>query len=509
MGGSVVADLFRKSRLSRGEAEHTALVFGATRLTYAELDDLSGRLAAGLVVSGLHKGDRIAILSHNRAEYVVAFLGAVKAGAIVVPVNYLLRGPEIGYHLDDSGATWTFVEDRFLDVLRPLAAERPGHRVVAIDGTPNPGELALDDLLATDPDAATLPPVDGDDIALLQYTSGTTGRPKGAVHTQAGIVLNAVSQVMDMSIDADDVYLGIPALCWAAGLHTGLFAWIQRGATIVLNPSSGFDPDALCTLIEAERVTAMTIVPAVLRRVLDSGAVDRHDVSTLRYLIVGGEPVSVELLDRLDKAVPGAQVVQAYGQSEFPTVMSTLDPRYGRSKAGSTGKATGLAELRVVDDTGIDVPVGQDGEIICRSPATMQGYWNKPEETSRAIVDGWLRTGDRGRVDDEGFLYISGRSKDMIISGGLNVYPAEIEQILADHPAVAEVAVTGVADDRLGEIGCAHIVFAPGRSATEAELTAYCSDQLAGYKVPRLWLFRDEALPRTASGKVQKFRLDS
>ncbi|HTK61479.1 MAG TPA: AMP-binding protein [Pseudonocardia sp.] len=507
MPGPVIADLFHKSRLSRGEPGRTALVDRDVRLSYAELDERSDRLAAGLLAHGLAVGDRVAILSHNRVDYVVTFLALAKAGAISVPVNYLLRGPEIRYHLEDSGATWTFVERQFLNVLRPLVADLPGHRVVVFDGATEDGELGFEELLAKGASGAVLPEVEPSAVALLQYTSGTTGRPKGATHTQAGVVLNSVSQVMDMPIRHDDVYLCMPALCWAAGLHSGLLAWMQRGATVVLHPSGGFDPDAACALVEAERVTAMIMVPAVLRVVLDSGALQRHDVGSLRFLLVGGEPVPVESLDRLERALPSVEVVQAYGQSEFPTIMATLDPRYGRTRAGSTGKALGLTELRVIDEAGADVAAGVHGDIICRSPATMRGYWNKPDETAASIVDGWLRTGDRGWVDDDGFLYIAGRSKDMIISGGLNVYPAEIERVLGEHPGVKECAATGVQDERLGEVGCAWVVLHEGTSVTEDELTALCREHLAGYKVPRHWVVCDEPLPRTASGKVQKFLL--
>jgi acyl-CoA synthetase (AMP-forming)/AMP-acid ligase II len=509
MRGPVIADLVRKSRLSRGQAEGTALVYRDTRLSYVEVDEHSNRLAAGLLASGLARGDRVAILAHNRAEYLLAFLAIAKAGAVAVPLNYLLRGPEIAYHLDDSGASWTFVEQRFLETLRPLAARRSGHQIVVFDGAGGAGELGFEELVAKGAAATALPEVKPDDVALLQYTSGTTGRPKGATHTQAGVVLNAVSQVMDMPLRHDDIYLCTPALCWAAGLHSGLLAWMQRGATIVLYPSGGFDPDALCATIEAERITATVMVPAVLRAVLDSGALNRHDVSSLRMLLVGAEPVPVQLLDRLHQALGGVEVVQGYGQSEFPTIMATLDPRYARSKTGSTGKAVGLTELRVVDESGNDVEPGVHGEILCRSAATMRGYWNKPEETEASIVDGWLRTGDRGWVDEDGFLYIAGRSKDLIISGGLNVYPAEIERVLAEHPAVAECAVIAMADPKLGEVGCAFVVLAPGAAAGEEELRELCREQLAGYKVPRRWVLRDEPLPRTPSGKVRKFLLQT
>ncbi|HEX4107554.1 MAG TPA: AMP-binding protein [Solirubrobacteraceae bacterium] len=504
MPGPTVGDLIRKRRLARGDAHKTAIAFGEERLTYGELDERTDHIAHGLVAAGFTKGERAAILAHNCIEYLEAFFAVAKAGGVNVPINYLLRANEVAYHLDDSGATWTFVQDRFLELMHPIAAERAGHRLVVF-GAAGDGEIAFADL--RDGAEGELPQVVPDDIALLQYTSGTTGRPKGATHTQRGIVLNAAMQALDIPLREDDVYLAIPALCWAAGLHSIFSPELFRGASIVLHPSSGFDPDNVCALVARERVTTIVMVPVVLRAVLDSGAFERHDVSSLRLIIVGAEPVPVELLDRLDQALPGVQVVQGYGQSEFPTIMATLDPRYAREKAGSTGKALSLSELRVVDDEGLDVPAGEHGEILCRAACTMLGYWNKPEETATAFLGDWLRTGDRGWLDEDGFLYIAGRSKDMIISGGLNVYPAEIERVLAEHPAVAECAVVGTEDARLGEVGRAFVVTREQATVSEAELEAYCREQLAGYKVPRHWVLRTEPLPRTASGKAQKFNL--
>lgn len=497
MPGPVVADLIRKRPLSRGSADRTAFAFGSDRLTFAELDERTDRLAEGLVAAGFVKGDRAAILAHNCLEYVEVFFAVAKAGGINVPINYLLRANEIAYHLDDAGATWTFLQSGFVELMQPLADERDGHRLVVMDG-------GLDDLRKG---GGELPEVTADDVVLLQYTSGTTGRSKGATHTQRNVALNATMQALDIPMTEDDIYLGIPALCWAAGLHSCTLAHTLTGASVVLHPSTGFDPDKLCELVERERITSMILVPVILRAILDAGAFGRHDVSSLRMLLVGAEPVPVELLDRLAEAVPDAEVIQGYGQSEFPAIMATLDPQYARTKTGSTGKALTLGELRVVDEEGNDCAPGDHGEILSRSVCNTIGYWNKPEETEKAFRDGWLVTGDRGWMDEDGFLYIGGRSKEMIISGGLNVYPAEIERVLAEHPAVAECAVIGTEDEKLGEVGKAVVVLREGQTVTEEELTALCKEELAGYKVPRHWVLRDEPLPRTASGKAQKFKL--
>jgi acyl-CoA synthetase (AMP-forming)/AMP-acid ligase II len=298
-----------------------------------------------------------------------------------------------------------------------------------------------------------------------------------------------------------------PALCWAAGINNIVLALWSIGGRVVLRPSRGFDADELCGVIAEEGATIMIGVASVLRMLVDSGDLRRHDLSRLRLIAVGGEPVAPSLLAGAREQLPQTEIAQVYGQTEFPTLMAFLGGERALEKPASTGLATSGCKLKVVGEDGAELPAGEHGEIICRSPATMKGYWMKPEQTADTIVDGWLRTGDRGYCDEEGYLYIAGRSKEMYISGGLNVYPAEAEVVLGEHPEVAEVAVKGVPDERFGEAGCAFVV-PVGEAIVVEALEAYCRERLATYKVPRHWVMLSEPLPRTASGKPQKHRLE-
>lgn len=509
MAGFTIASVIRKNALSRGDGSRRAVVLEGTSLTYDALDESTDRLAAGMSAAGVGKGDRVAVFAHNRIEFVELFFALAKLGAILVPVNYLYRAAEVSFVVEDSGATWLVVDPGRLDVARKVLDHHPGLQLVVCGSAELSGvsERSFDTL--RDDAAFTPNEVIADDVFLLQYTSGTTGRPKAAVHTHATVMNNALSQLVDMDIRADDVYLNLPALCWAAGFHSLTFATWWRGGTVVLHPSGSLDLDEVGEAIARERVTTVILVPAVLRSALESGVLERHDVSSVRMVVAGGEPCPVPLLERLQQVAPNIDLLQAYGMSEFPTVMCILDPQFARSKVGSTGKPTSLTELRVVGPDGQSLPPGEDGEIIARSLATMREYWNNPGETGKSIVDQWLRTGDRGWVDEDGFLFISGRTKQMIISGGLNVYPAEIERELGTHPAIEEVAVVGMPDERLGEVGCAHVFLRRGAQVEERELVAFCRERLAGFKVPRAWVFHESPLPRTASNKLARSELQN
>jgi len=509
MSGYTVAALLRKNR-SAGltNPDRTAVIFGDRRVSYDELDERSSRLASVLHRSGFERGDRLAVLAYNRVEYLEVFFAVAKLGGVIVPVNYLFKPAEVKHLLDDSGARWMVVEAPLWESVRPVRGTTKGEvAYISLGGeAPEPDTSSYEEmLLSGSPDGVDVEVSDAD-VFLLQYTSGTTGFPKGATHTHATVLWNSLHQVADFAMTRQDVYLCIPALCWAARLHDFTLATLWIGGTVVLRPSRGFDPEEVFASIEEHRVTMTLFVPSVLRMVLGH-ELEKHDLSSLRLVLSGGEPVPVPALEEFSRRLPTCDLLQGYGMSEFPTLMTYLDRDYGVSKRGSAGRATRITELRVIDDQGKDVPSGEHGEIVVRSPATMIGYWERPDATAEALAGGWFHTGDRGYVDDEGFLFIAGRQKDMIISGGLNVYPAEIERVIEAHPAVKEVAVVGVPDDRYGEVGEAHVVVAEGAAVTEAELEALARAELANYKVPRRWQLRAEPLPRTASGKLQKFEL--
>lgn len=499
MGGYSLASVLRKRLTGRAGPERPAVTFQSRTLTYAELDGRSDRLAAGLAAAGLEKGDRVGVLMHNRLEWFELLFAIGKLGGVIVPLNYMLKAPELRFILNDCDAAWLVAEDRFADVLPRLSDASGRRRTVVV-------EDAYEELMAS-----AGPPVDVDvraeDLLLLQYTSGTTGFPKGAMHTHSTVLWNSYHQIPDFGVSRDDVYFVIPALCWAAGLHDLALATLWAGGRVVLSPSTGFSPTLFCETVARERVTTALLVPAVLKRLLVSGELARHDLSSLRLLMSGGEPVPVPAIEELHRVLPACPLVQVYGMSEFPTLMLLLDVEDAMTRLGSAGKACSIAEIRVVDETGRDVAPGEPGEILCHSPACLIGYYGDEDASTQTLRGGWLHTGDLARVDDDGYVLIVGRAKDMIISGGLNVYPAEVERAIIEHPAVAEAAVIGVPDDEWGEVGRAVVVLEDGKDLDEAELKAALKQQLANFKLPKQFEIRREPLPRTTSGKVQKFLL--
>lgn len=507
MAGYTIGNLITKNVLSRGSADATAVVFEDRRLTYGQLDERVDRLASGLARQGFAKGDHVVVLSKNRIEWVEAFFAVARLGGVLAPLNYLFKAEEISYAITDSDATWAIVEHDLMGGVRPIRGRHPGLRIVVVGGE-EPDALEYEQVVAGGSSEGVSTVVDLNDLFLLQYTSGTTGYPKAAMHTHATVLLNTVTQPYDLGMQRDDVYLSVPALCWAAGFHDYTLALWWLGGTVVLNPSRALDPDALCGLIERERATIIVLVPSVQRLLVGSGALDRHDLSSLRMTMTGAEPVPIEMLRLLGEKIPGCAHLQGYGQSEFPIFTSVLLSEEAESKSGSAGKATSLCELRVVDEDGRDVPTGTEGAIVSRSPATMTGYYKRDDVTAETLVDGWLQSGDRGYVDEDGFLFIAGRQKDMLITGGLNVYPAEVERLIAEHDGVAEVAIVGIPHERLGEVGQAIVVLRDADRPVDFErLEADLRERVASFKVPRAWVVRDEPLPRTASGKIRKYLL--
>ena len=509
MSGYTVASLLRKNR-SAGltRSDRTAVIFGDRTITYDDLDRRSSQLASALAGAGFVAGDRVAVLLYNRPEYLEIFFAVAKLGGVIVPVNYLFKPAEVRHLLEDSGARWMFVEAALWDAVRPVRPHTSGPvTYISLDGG-EPDSLDYEVLVGSGSPAGVDIAVDSADLFLLQYTSGTTGFPKGAAHTHATVLWNSIHQIADFTLSRHDVYLCLPALCWAAGLHDFTLATLWAGGAVVLHPSRGLEPAEVMRTIERAGVTLTLFVPSVLRIVLTHQLED-HDLSSLRMVLSGGEPVPVPVIEEFQRRLPTCDLIQGYGMSEFPTIMTFLDSEHAVSKRGSAGRATRITELRIVDDRGHDARPGDHGEIVVRSLATMTGYYGRDEATEAVLAGGWLHTGDRGYVDEDGFVYIAGRSKDMIISGGLNVYPAEIERVIEGHPAVAEVAVVAIPDDRYGEVGEAHVVLREGTTVSETELEAHARGELANYKVPRRWVIRTEALPRTASGKLQKFQLSA
>lgn len=500
-----VADIPANAFQNRDDgSERIALRFLDETLTYAELNVQLDALAQGLVRAGMSKGDRVAIHLHNRLEFVVIFFAVARVGAVAVPINYLLSPAEIAYQFNDAGVSWAFTAANMKTGLPEPSQVEQEVRIVELDGDGTDGAISYSSLIEASTDRVAYADISGEDPVLLQYTSGTTGFPKGATHTHNTVLWNTLHQVPDCALTEDEVYLSLPALCWAAGLHDFTLSVLWVGGTVVVHPSRGLDVTEVLRSLEKNRVTLVLVVPSVLQQMVESPEIDRRDLSFLRSVYTGSAPVPVEVLERAAQHLPEARMLQAYGMSEFPTLMTVLAPEFAMEKLGSAGRPTLCTMLRVVDAQGHDCGQGEPGEIVIKSPATMVGYFGRESANAEAFRDGWFHTGDLGHLDPDGFLYIAGRQKDMIISGGLNVYPAEVELALASHPGIAECAVVGTADPQRGEVGVAFVVARPGSELDPDELTTYARNKLAHYKVPRYWNVLSEQLPRTASGKVAK-----
>ncbi|QYU70977.1 fatty acid--CoA ligase [Leptolyngbya sp. 15MV] len=498
-----VCDVLRAHARERPEA--AAFTFGAEELTFRQLDQGSNRAAQGLAALGVGKGDRVAYLGKNHPLYFEALLGAAKLGAVMVPVNWRLAPPEVAYILADSTAKVVFVGAGF-------GAMVTGAPTIGIDA---PGEAELDyrtwrdDHPATDPKA---PLTAGDDFLQL-YTSGTTGRPKGAVMTNGSILASrdarAGAEAMrpwQEPVEGDVTLLAMPCF-HISGTGTGL-GTIIAGSTSIVLPE--YDPTQALDLIERYGISKIFMVPAAIRILLDHPRVDEIDFSRLKFITYGASPIPLELMkEAMDRI--GCGFVQMYGMTETSGTIVALDPDdhvpEGSERMRSVGTALAGVELKIIDEAGNTLPPGEVGEIATRSAKNMRGYWNRPEATAETIDgEGWLRTGDAGYLDADGYLFIRDRVKDMIISGGENVYPAEVENALHAHPAVREAAVIGVPDDKWGEAVKACVVLKPGESLTEAEVIAHARQHIAGYKCPKSVDFIP-ALPRNPSGKVLRREL--
>lgn len=503
-----LADVLLRPPTARGrDATRTALIVGEDRITYGELTERVLRIATGLHEHGFRKGDVVAVYLKNRSEYIELVFAVAHLGGVLVPVNYMLRGNEVAYIVADSEARWLVTEPALLQ--RVESSVGPEFFVVIGDSdSPSHSSKHLDYAALVEPEVSALPTsVEGEDRLLLQYTSGTTGYPKGAIHTHATVLFNTLAQVVDFDITSSDVHIVVPSLSWAAGLHCLTLATIWRGGTVVLKPTGGFDADELGQLIEEHHVSTGMFAPSVLRILLDSRVHERHDLGSLRLVLCGSEPVLPDEMAEFQRLLPGMKLQQGYGISEFPSVALSLPATEVVEGGGATGWSSIAANVRVVRPDGEDADTEEHGEIVLRSPAASLAYHHRTSESSSAVVDGWLHTGDRGWVDAEGAVHISGRQKEMIVSGGLNIYPAEVERILATYPGVTEVAVVGEPDARYGEVGHAFVVRHEGQNVDEAALRHYAKQELAGFKVPRRWTIRTEALPRTATGKLRRSEL--
>jgi long-chain acyl-CoA synthetase len=460
-----------------------------TVLTYRELHARAASVAQWLVGEGLQPGDRVGLVIPNVPAFPVHFYGALLAGAVVVPMNPLLKQREVEYYLTDAGVRFLFVADGVGDEATKAAAEAGA---VAVSVGP------LGQQLPPATGAGTPLPRGAADTAVILYTSGTTGKPKGAELTHDNLAGNAaVSATSLFELDRGDVVMGCLPLFHVFGLTCGLNAVIVAGATLTLIPR--FDGVKALEVIARDGVTVFEGVPTMYAAMLHAPGRDEYDVSTLRTCVSGGAALPVEVLKGVESAFD-CIILEGYGLSETSPVACFNHPGTVR-KPGSIGTPVAGVELRVLDAEGHDVPRGDVGEIAIHGPNVMKGYWEKPEATAETVVDGWLRTGDLARQDEDGYFYIVDRKKDLIIRGGYNVYPREVEEVLYEHPAVAEAAVIGIAHEQLGEEIGAAVALKPGASATPEQLRAFVKDRVAAYKYPRhVWV--EDALPKGSTGKI-------
>ena len=470
---------------------------------YSQLHRMVLSVTGGLVACGVSRGDRVATLMLNRVELLAAYLALFRLGAVLVPLNTRLAEPEWRYILEDSGAVALLTEERFCPAASNLRKDLKELRQVISLGGKGEQVRSWEDLESSRPlESPPQEPGIQDDLYIL-YTSGTTGRPKGAVITHMNFLWNAINgQVSGGFSGQDVVYYGLPLFHGAA--MGGCFATLLLGGTVVLRPR--FDAMELLSLIQRERITRVPAVPPMLMALLEVPDLQNWDLSSLRVFNTGATVIPQALKQRLLERFPWVDVVDSYGLTEATSYCTTLPGKDFLRKAACVGKPHAYVEIRVVDEQGRDLPAGEVGEILVRGPNVMRGYWGRPAETAETLRGGWLHTGDLGRFDEEGYLYVVDRKKDMIISGGENVYPREVEEVLGTHPGVLEAAVIGLPDKRWGEMVVAYVVAAQGWNPSSAELDSHCRRRLAGYKCPREYFFVAD-LPRTPTGKILKMEL--
>lgn len=476
---------------ARAHGDRPALRMDEHLLTYREFLVAAQGVAAALRARGVGPGDRVGLVLPNVPSFPVVFYGAMLAGAAAVPMNPLLKAREIEYYLKDSGARLVVALDGS-QTAAVEAAQTVGIGSVAV------GAVAVGDRLTGE--SADLEPVDraDSDTAVILYTSGTTGQPKGAELTHANLATNCRTSAATLfELSPDDVVMGCLPLFHVFGLTCGLNAAVLTGACLTLIPR--FDGEKALSVIGRDAVTVFEGVPTMFSAMLHVADSDHYDVSSLRTCVSGGSAMPVEVMRNFEKAFD-AIIIEGYGLSETSPVASFNHPNAVR-KPGSIGTPVAGVEMRVVTDDGDDVAPGEIGEIAIRGENVMKGYWQRPDDTTAAIPDGWFRSGDLARQDEDGYFFIVDRKKEMIIRGGYNVYPREIEEALYEHPAVAEAACVGVPHPDLGEEVGAAVALKAGASADVDELRAFVKERIAAYKYPRLvWIV--DALPKGPTGKI-------
>ncbi|GHB73271.1 acid--CoA ligase [Streptomyces viridiviolaceus] len=487
--------------------DSAALAMGAEApMTYAELRERELRFACSLQRAGVRRGDRVGLLLRNCTDYVALYLAIGRLGAISVRLNWRLTAPELRFQLQDSESTVLIFDAEFGDTLDLIRDRIPVRTYVARPGGTGAApawSVPLDDFLGPETEG-DFPVVGMDDPLTLMYTSGTTGTPKGALLSHGNALWIGAIQSMSWKIDRRTVALTQGPLFHAGGFEVLLLPALLSHGTAVTFPSGGFSLDAMLAAARRHEATVMLVYSFMLPEFARLEHLEEALPPSLTRIVTGGDTVMPWVYDVFEERLPRVNLTQSYSLTEGGAVAVHLEHEFARGKERSVGRPQPMTEVKILDPFGDEVPTGEVGEIHLRSPGVSIGYWERPEATAETFTDGWCRTGDLGRVDTEGFLTLAGRAKDMIRSGGENVYPAEIEKILTGHPGVHDAAIVGVPDEKLFEVGCAVVVPEPGAELNGEQLRNFLAGQLAKYKIPKHFVFVDE-LPRTASGKVLKY----
>jgi fatty-acyl-CoA synthase len=497
MGINIGRFLTKRAMLSPNKE---ALICDELRLNYKQVNERSNRFANMILKMGIRKGDRVGLLALNVPEYYDMFFGLGKIGVILVPINYRLAGPEMSYILNDCTARAFVFGEEYVEIVDSFRKDLPTKDLICISKDPPSWAWSYEKLVADSSDEE--PPLAGsdDDTLTILYTSGTTGRPKGAELTHANYFWTSTTMLVTLGETGERVLVALPL--FHIGALGGVPMFVHRGSTAILLRS--FDANRFLELVPQEKVTGMGVVPQILMFLKLIPNFSKDMFSTVQIILVYAAPVPVSLIKEYAEA--GIEVRQLYGLTECTGPATVLDSENAITKVGSCGLPFFHTEVKVVRDDGSEVGPNELGEVLLRSNNVMKGYWNKPEATAESIRAGWLHTGDMAKKDEGGFLYIMDRKKDMIISGGENIYPAEIEDYLMTHPKIADVGVIGSPDPKWGEAVKAIVVLKQGEQMTEHELKEWCKGKIARYKIPKAVVFTD-SLPRTPTGKILKREL--
>jgi long-chain acyl-CoA synthetase len=475
--------------------------------TYAQVDEISGRVASALLATGLQRGDKVALQLPNLPQFLFTYFGLMKAGLVMVPLNPLLRAPEVKYHLEDSDAKVLITFEMFAEEAYKGAREVEGVTTYVVNMPGNDerpeGTKHFDELYFAE-DTRDIVPTGADETAVLLYTSGTTGKPKGAELTHVNLYMNCTVAGELFEFRDDDIGVAVLPLFHVFGLSSVLNVTVRFGGTMVLVPR--FELEPVVEAIEKHKCTIFSGVPTMYFGLLNMDT-EGKDLSSLRVGVSGGAAIPGEVIKAFEEKFPGCVILEGYGLSES-TSTTTFNVSAEQRKVLSIGKPIWGVQVQVVDENDTPLPPGEEnvGEIVIRGHNIMKGYYNKPEATAEAFQNDWFHTGDLAYMDKDGYFFIVDRKKDLVIRGGYNVYPREIEEVLFEHPAVAEAAVIGKPDEKLGEEVLAYVALKPGASAEPEEIIAFAKDRLAAYKYPREVRIVDE-LPKGATGKILKKEL--